>query len=70
VQGGGEHIIPGWQVPTLVGTDCGAGISGSEATAVACTPGVDTWNYTFIYPAASYGADPTAEGVDATSEGR
>ena len=69
-EGGGAHLIPDWQVPTLVGTECGAGVSGSEATADLCAVGVDTWNYTFIYPSATYGADPTADGVDATTEGR
>jgi hypothetical protein len=68
--GGGDHLIPDWQLPTLVGTECGAGISGSVETAVPCALGVDTWNFTFIYPSATYGADPTAKGIDATTEGR
>jgi hypothetical protein len=59
----GDHEIPGWAVPNMMGDDCGAGISGSEFTATHCLPGVNTWNYSFIYPTATYAADPTSDGT-------
>eukprot|EP00934_Nitzschia_sp_Nitz4_P000995 Nitzschia sp. Nitz4//scaffold294_size23022//440//2738//NITZ4_008511-RA/size23022-augustus-gene-0.17-mRNA-1//1//CDS//3329546214//995//frame0 len=66
----GDHSIPSFELPTILGDDCGAGLtSNTSADAVLCTPGVNTWNYSFIYPAASWGADPLMEGDEATTEG-
>ena len=62
----GSHEIPGFQLPVLMGDGCGNGF-GPDAP--LCGPG-EYWNYTFIYPASVPGADPNAEGIDATSEGR
>ncbi|KAL3942806.1 MAG: hypothetical protein SGARI_000140 [Bacillariaceae sp.] len=67
---GDEHVIPGWQVPMLLGEDCGAGFtSDTPGDAVLCDPGSTTFNYTFIYPTASYGGDPDLEGAAGTMEG-
>ena len=60
----GSHEIPGWAVGNLMGENCGV-----EADA-DCTVGVNTWNYSFIYPTATYTADPGADGADATIEGK
>jgi hypothetical protein len=67
----GSHEIPVWAYDNLVGEKCGPGMVDSNETAKTCTPGLNTWNYTFIYPMATYGADPTApEGsINATTEG-
>ena len=60
----GNHEIPGWAMSNLMGHDCGV------ETNTTCTPGVDTWNYSFIYPTATYAANPNTDGVDATMEGK
>jgi hypothetical protein len=60
----GDHEIPDWAIPNLMGDDCGAGIAGASN----CVPGVNTWNYSFIYPTATYAADPTQDGRNATIE--
>lgn len=66
----GSHEIPPWAVPMLLGDDCGAGLTADTAAdATSCEVGVSTWNYTFIYPSASYGADPNLEGDEGTIEG-
>lgn len=66
----GSHEIPGWTTNMLLGEDCGAGFTANiPAEATTCEVGTDTWNYTFIYPTASYGADPTMEGEAGTMEG-
>ena len=61
----GSHEVPVWAAGNLWGTNCGAITDG----ATPCTPGVDTWNYTFVYPESVAGADPNGEGDMATSEG-
>lgn len=66
----GSHSIPSWMVSRLWGDDCGAALTGDASTAIPCTPGVNTWNYSYIYPQVVDGGDPTAEGDDATTEGR
>ncbi|KAG7374740.1 methylthioadenosine/S-adenosylhomocysteine MTA/SAH nucleosidase [Nitzschia inconspicua] len=66
----GSHEIPGWTTNMLLGNDCGAGFtSDTPAEATTCEVGSTTWNYTLIYPTASYGADPNIEGETGTIEG-
>uniref|UniRef100_A0A7S3LES7 Nucleoside phosphorylase domain-containing protein n=1 Tax=Amphora coffeiformis TaxID=265554 RepID=A0A7S3LES7_9STRA len=56
----GTHEIPEWAIPDLWGTDCGIGQPDGEP----CALGLNTWNYTFMYPQAAEGASPSTENVD------
>ena len=59
--GDGTHDLGDRPLFELMGENCGF---GSEA----CQVGANTWNYTFMYPLISYGADPEAN--DPTVESR
>lgn len=55
----GTHILQDREPLELMGDDCGygPGLGSNEP----CQLGINSWNYTFMYPLVSYGADPNAE---------
>lgn len=59
----GSHEIPGWAVSNLVGNNCGPGYEESCADV-----GSSTFNYSWIYPTGTYGANPSVDGVNSTIE--
>lgn len=67
ILGNGSHDLGGHELDDLMGDDCGLGSGGDPM--VACELGVNTWNYTFMYPVVSYGADPNNKD-DPTIENR
>eukprot|EP00980_Cylindrotheca_fusiformis_P006000 scaffold1284_cov108-Cylindrotheca_fusiformis.AAC.14 len=60
----GSYDIPASDISGLLGEDCGPG------TTKDCQVGVDTWNYSFIFPTASHAVDPISDGPNATIEER
>lgn len=74
-----EYELPGWAYNNLIGENCGptgrletlVDDASSSSSRSLCEPGINTWNYDFIFPTTSYTAEPMAEqGSDATtSEG-
>jgi adenosylhomocysteine nucleosidase len=55
----GTHRPAPWANPTLMGDNCGLGAEVGGST--SCEVGVNTWNFTFMYPIVTYGADPIAD---------